>query len=57
VPRLIWIGEELGNILRETEVAYVRGLIRDIEEGTLEGLGWWKSVQGSDGEPEREFWA
>ena len=44
LPRLFWVEEEFRNALRETELLYVQQLIRDIEDGTLEGLDFWHAV-------------
>jgi DNA-binding PadR family transcriptional regulator len=44
LPRLFWVENEYRDLLRETELAYVERLIREIEEGTLEGLAWWSAV-------------
>lgn len=51
VPRLFWVEEEFRNVLREAELGYVRQLIREIADGTLEGVAWWSAVHASDGEP------
>jgi DNA-binding PadR family transcriptional regulator len=51
LPRLFWVEEEFRNVLREAELGYVRGLIDDIEHGTLEGIEFWTSIHESDGEP------
>lgn len=41
LPRLFWLDEEYRNLLRSVEIDYVRGLIRDIELGDLDGVAWW----------------
>jgi len=51
LPRLFWVEEEFRNALRETELTYVQRLIRDIEEGTLEGLDFWHAVHGAGTPP------
>jgi DNA-binding PadR family transcriptional regulator len=51
VPRLFWVEAEFRTILREAELSYVRQLIREIESGTLDGVGWWRSVHSPDGGP------
>lgn len=47
LPRLFWVEAEFRMLLRETELAYVRTLARDIESGALEGLTWWRDVHAS----------
>ena len=41
VPRLFWIESEYRMALREAELNWTRGLIADIESGTLEGMERW----------------
>jgi Xaa-Pro aminopeptidase len=50
-PRLLWVEEEFRMVLREAELAYVRKLVREIENGTLEGMEWWRRVHASGDEP------
>jgi DNA-binding PadR family transcriptional regulator len=50
-PRLFWVEEEFRMVLREAELEYVRRLVREIENGTLEGMDWWSKVHASPGEP------
>ncbi len=50
VPRLFWVEEEFRTRLRETELAYVRQLIREIGNGTLDGIDWWHAVHAPDAE-------
>jgi DNA-binding PadR family transcriptional regulator len=44
VPRVFWIEEEYREALRRAELAYVRGLIADLESGALDGLAWWTGL-------------
>jgi DNA-binding PadR family transcriptional regulator len=44
LPRLLWVEEEYRTRMRETEMEYVRELVRDIESGALEGTEWWHQV-------------
>jgi DNA-binding PadR family transcriptional regulator len=53
VPRLFWVEEEYRHALREAELTYVRQLIEDIENGTLEGLDWWNQIHRGDGLQQR----
>jgi hypothetical protein len=42
LPRLFLIEAEHELALREAELGWVRELVREIKEGTLDGLaGWW----------------
>jgi len=50
-PRLLWVEEEFRMVLREAELAYVRKLAREIENGTLEGMDWWRKIHAAGGEP------
>jgi hypothetical protein len=43
------VEEEFRDLLRQTELEYVRRLAREIEAGTLEGLDWWRAVHQADG--------
>ena len=47
VPRLFWVEEEYREALRKAELEYVRRLIADVENGSLEGLAWWSDLHGS----------
>jgi DNA-binding PadR family transcriptional regulator len=52
VARLFWVDAEFGALLRETELGYVRTLIRDIESGALDGTVWWQAIHSrADGGP------
>ncbi|MGD0944797.1 MAG: PadR family transcriptional regulator [Acidimicrobiales bacterium] len=50
LPRLFWVEAEFHKVLREAELGYVRELLREIETGALEGLGWWRDVHEHAGE-------
>jgi len=50
LPRLVWVEAEFSGVLREAELGYVRGLIRDIESGALEGIEWWQAIHDGTGE-------
>jgi DNA-binding PadR family transcriptional regulator len=43
-PRLFWVDDEFGAVLREAELGYVRTLIRDIESGALDGMQLWQAI-------------
>lgn len=43
VPRLFLVESEHELVLKEAELSWVRELVRDIEDGTLEGLSKWQS--------------
>jgi DNA-binding PadR family transcriptional regulator len=52
LPRLFWVEDEFRDLLRKTELEYVRRLAREIESGTLEGLDWWTAVHRTErGDP------
>jgi DNA-binding PadR family transcriptional regulator len=44
VPRLFLVESEHELILREAELSWVRGLVREIEDGTLDGLEQWEAL-------------
>jgi DNA-binding PadR family transcriptional regulator len=50
LPRLFWVEDEFRDLLRRTELEYVRRLAREIESGTLEGLDWWSAIHRTDGD-------
>lgn len=52
VPRLFLIESEHELVLREAELGWVRGLVREIRTGTLEGMEGWRSFHSTpaDGE-------
>ncbi len=43
LPRLFLIESEHELVLREAELAWVRKLVREIQDGTLDGLSRWRS--------------
>ncbi len=43
VPRLFLVESEHELVLKEAELSWVRELVREIEDGTLEGLPEWES--------------
>ncbi len=53
LPRLFRVEEEYRDRMRNAEMEYVKKLVRDIEEGTLEGIYWWRQIQehGADQVP------
>jgi DNA-binding PadR family transcriptional regulator len=51
VPRVFWVEEEYRAALRRAELEYVRGLIADIENGTLEGQDWWSRLHANPDRP------
>ncbi len=44
LPRLLLIESEHELILKEAELDWVRGLVREIEDGTLEGMSQWREI-------------
>jgi DNA-binding PadR family transcriptional regulator len=44
LPRLFLVEAEHELILRDAELSWVRRLVRDIENGTLGGLGQWEAL-------------
>ena len=44
LPRLFLVESEHELILRDAELSWVRGLVREIEDGTLDGLEQWESL-------------
>lgn len=44
LPRLFWVEEEFRVTQREAELAFAERLAEDIEDGTLEGLDFWRDV-------------
>jgi len=51
VPRLAWVEEEFRTVLREAELGYVRQLIHEIADGSLDGIEWWTAIHDADPEP------
>lgn len=43
LPRLCFLEDEYEHALRAAEIAYVEGLIADLERGDLDGLAVWRS--------------
>jgi DNA-binding PadR family transcriptional regulator len=52
LPRLLLIESEYHLALRETELAWVRDLVSDLEAGTLEGQDEWRQVYETGQVPE-----
>jgi DNA-binding PadR family transcriptional regulator len=50
LPRLFWIEAEFHVLLREAELSYVRSLLGEIEDETLQGLAWWRAAHEHPGE-------
>ena len=48
LPRLFLIESEHELILREAELQWVRGLVREIQDGTLGGMAQWESFHPQD---------
>jgi DNA-binding PadR family transcriptional regulator len=51
LPRLFWLEGQFAVALRETELDFVRQLIRDIETGALDGAQWWREIHDRADEP------
>jgi DNA-binding PadR family transcriptional regulator len=51
LPRLFWVEDEYRTALRETELAFIRNLVREIVTGTLTGVEWWRAAHQSTGAP------
>jgi DNA-binding PadR family transcriptional regulator len=49
VPRLFLVENEHELVLREAELSWVRGLVREIEARTLDGLSRWEAFHGREG--------
>jgi DNA-binding PadR family transcriptional regulator len=43
LPRLVLIEAEYARAIQEAELAFVRSLIHDIEEGTIDGIDLWRA--------------
>jgi hypothetical protein len=54
VPRLFLVETEHELVLREAELEWVRGLVREIRVGTLGGLDGWASFHPQAAGPGRE---
>lgn len=51
LPRLFWVEEEFRTVLREAELGYVRRLIGEITNGTLDGMDFWRGIHTPGDEP------
>jgi DNA-binding PadR family transcriptional regulator len=49
LPSLFLLESEHELILREAELSWVRGLVREIDEGTLDGLKQWEGLHSERG--------
>jgi DNA-binding PadR family transcriptional regulator len=49
VPRVFWVEEEYRDALRTAELAYIRRLLADISNETLEGIDWWNQIHRDPG--------
>ena len=49
VARLFLVENEHELVLREAELSWVRGLVREIEARTLDGLSGWEAFHGREG--------
>lgn len=49
VPRLFLVEAEHELVLREAELQWVRGLVREIEAGTLGGMRGWEAFHAKEG--------
>ncbi len=54
VPRLFLVESEHELVLKEAELSWVRKLVREIEDGTLQGLAEWQSFHPETGPTEAE---
>jgi DNA-binding PadR family transcriptional regulator len=45
LARLFWLEAEYENRLLESELDFVRALVRDIDDGSLEGIELWRSFE------------
>ena len=52
LARLFLVEDEHELVLREAELGWVRGLVREIWDGTFEGLGEWEAFHSSTGASE-----
>ncbi len=55
LPRLFDLEAEYADALARTELEFVRGLIADLEAGTLDGVDEWRSWYTKDSEPRQWF--
>jgi hypothetical protein len=49
VPRLFWVEEEYRDVPRTAELTYIRRLLADITDETLEGIDWWRQIHREPG--------
>jgi DNA-binding PadR family transcriptional regulator len=52
LPRLFLVEDEHELVLREAELSWVRGLVREIEDGAFEGLDEWEAFHSSTAAPD-----
>jgi DNA-binding PadR family transcriptional regulator len=52
LARLFLVEDEYELVLREAELSWVRGLVREMEDGTFEGLDEWEAFHYSPAESE-----
>jgi DNA-binding PadR family transcriptional regulator len=50
LPRLFLVENEHELVLREAELGWVRGLAREIKDGTIEGIEGWRAFHPGPGE-------
>jgi len=53
LPRVLWVEVEFEDELRQTELRFVRRLLGEIADGTIDGLDIWQAWH--DGSPTPEF--
>jgi DNA-binding PadR family transcriptional regulator len=53
LPRMLWVEVEFEDELRQSELRFVRRLLAEIKDGTIEGLDIWQAWH--DGSPVPEF--
>jgi len=52
VARVFLIEEEFALALREAELTWLRGLLREIDDGTLDGVAQWRQFHATGEMPE-----
>jgi DNA-binding PadR family transcriptional regulator len=52
LPRLVLIEGEYHVAMQEAELAWVRSLVAELSDGTLEGLDWWRGWHETGSLPE-----
>ncbi len=50
LPRLLWIEAEFAMTLKRSELEFVRQLLSDIENDTLDGVSWWRQIHSEMGQ-------